>query len=131
MPYIPGPSVSITQNTATPMFNSSLSLTCAYTSTQPVTTVQWFINGRPVAETSGTADTSTTLVVDNLRYYQCFVLTENGDNDGASLLVSAQRELTWWAAQLGSGTEHRVGFNSNSIGFFSLGVAEICEVIGQ
>ncbi len=122
--------MSITKNIATPMFNSSLSLTCTYTSTQPVTTVQWFINGRP----SGTADTSTTLVVDNLQeegYYQCFVLTENGDNDGASLLVSAQRELTWWAAQLGSGTEHRVGFNSNSIGFLPLGVAEIREVIGQ
>ena len=82
---------------STAQFGSSVTLICSYTSALPVTNVQWFINGRPVSETSSVSGTSSTLTVEGLQeegYYQCFVRTENGNMGSAftNILLQGERE---------------------------------------
>lgn len=89
------PNVTLDISSQSPTLGSPLTFTCTYSSTEPVTNIQWFINGDPVMQTSAVADVSSTLVVETLAveeegYYQCFVRTENGDSTGATVLVSAE-----------------------------------------
>ncbi len=75
-------------------FGSSLTLTCSYSSNLPVTNTNWFVNGRPVTETSR-VDQTSSFAVNSLQeegFYQCFIRTENGNVGSAAMFVSAQGE---------------------------------------
>ena len=86
----------MTSDPAEVTYDSHLTLTCDYTSALRVSNVQWFINGRPVDETSSESQVSTTLVIDRVQeegFYQCFIRTENGNVASDSVLISLQSKL--------------------------------------
>ena len=93
------PTVTLTSSPSegNTIFNAQLILTCSYdTAGMPVAVgvVQWFINGAPVDETNST-NSQSEMTVDKLvtdGYYQCLVVTQDGEAAGAIALVYPQRK---------------------------------------